>query len=567
MQAIRKPEYIILLLLAIPGTVHYILRESIQLRGTIRMVKHNRISVIKTQMRDELLKAYEEVVKIERAKRVEAVQENGLLSPSGRVIRKTSWTNVTTRLMTASEQTDEAKLRDISCTPENLMAALSRVRAIQQSGERIDLNKYKDVMERSGLTANMRLSFHQFLDLAAHIMYTQKLDNLFYKNMNYSSTWKKLLRYEPCECVMEHFFGDFWNVFDLMTVFYLPTVIGFTLYWNISGHFEEVCSPVEYFGSNCTDSPPCGDGCQTQLAPEESVTRAMGLHTFNIMLLFVKTLCFLRPYRPVGSLVKTIFRIIYDSSSFLIIMLMFVIATNVAMIVLLPNLFDLHFFESSEALASFLAKLTSLAVGDWTNSLGTTSDPRNSYIQREIGIRDSVSPGMVDFVYVVFVFMVPIIMGNLLIAIMQDSYAAIQENAHAEFLLEKAKALAEIETFMTQQELARKDWFPDYLHLLIPTAFLDGVVEEKEEWTGVVHRITSEISKLSRDQRRGDAQRGQTVKKLDELAEQFQERQAEHTLQAHKLSQKVAHLETNVQAIAMTLSSIDSRLAHLVVKA
>ena len=46
---------------------------------------------------------------------------------------------------------------------------------------------------------------------------------------------------------------------------------------------------------------------------------------------------------------------------------------------------------------------------------------------------------------------------NLLIAVMTNTYTAISENATNEFLLEKASTLAEIESMMSDSELANKE--------------------------------------------------------------------------------------------------------------
>lgn len=51
---------------------------------------------------------------------------------------------------------------------------------------------------------------------------------------------------------------------------------------------------------------------------------------------------------------------------------------------------------------------------------------------------------------------------------MGDSYERIQEKAEVEVLRLRAKLILEVESFFGDAERGRKEWFPKWLHVLLP---------------------------------------------------------------------------------------------------
>jgi hypothetical protein len=86
--------------------------------------------------------------------------------------------------------------------------------------------------------------------------------------------------------------------------------------------------------------------------------------------------------------------------------------------------------------------------------------------------RESIVRGpyqvLLHLIFVITMILVPIVLLNLLIALMSDSYEHIQDRSVQELLYLKATIILEQEQFMKEKELTRKDWFPRFLHLLVP---------------------------------------------------------------------------------------------------
>jgi uncharacterized coiled-coil protein SlyX len=63
--------------------------------------------------------------------------------------------------------------------------------------------------------------------------------------------------------------------------------------------------------------------------------------------------------------------------------------------------------------------------------------------------------------------LVAIILLNLLIAIMGNSFSRINARRERELAALRAKILIELELAMSDADLQRKDWFPSYIHVIL----------------------------------------------------------------------------------------------------
>ena len=72
--------------------------------------------------------------------------------------------------------------------------------------------------------------------------------------------------------------------------------------------------------------------------------------------------------------------------------------------------------------------------------------------------------------FVIFMYLVNLIMLNLLIAIMGDIFAQIQESARAKFLYSKALIIIEFEDMMSDKDKKDNKFFPTWVQVLRPTA-------------------------------------------------------------------------------------------------
>jgi len=62
----------------------------------------------------------------------------------------------------------------------------------------------------------------------------------------------------------------------------------------------------------------------------------------------------------------------------------------------------------------------------------------------------------------------PIVLLNMLIAIMGDSYELIQDRSLRESVMMKARVLLEIELFMSEADKSNHTFFPKFLHVIVP---------------------------------------------------------------------------------------------------
>uniref|UniRef100_A0A061RUB1 Polycystin cation channel PKD1/PKD2 domain-containing protein n=1 Tax=Tetraselmis sp. GSL018 TaxID=582737 RepID=A0A061RUB1_9CHLO len=92
-----------------------------------------------------------------------------------------------------------------------------------------------------------------------------------------------------------------------------------------------------------------------------------------------------------------------------------------------------------------------------------------------------------------------ILLLNLLIALMGDSYEKVQEKAKVEALRERAGLLVEIELVAGKRYLKRNNYCPRWLHALVPKETLQaGETRRNREWAGITGTIRQDLeSQLS----------------------------------------------------------------------
>ena len=135
-----------------------------------------------------------------------------------------------------------------------------------------------------------------------------------------------------------------------------------------------------------------------------------------------------------------------------------------------------------------------------------------------------------------FTFGINIVMLNLLIAIMGDTFDRIQENSQAEFMFARAQIVLEYEGNLSEEEKNNPDWFPTWLQVLVPT--LQEREGDHENWVGRVRELKNTMkneigdltNKLNESEKRRrveqEERKKQTVKmegKLEETNEKIEE--------------------------------------------
>jgi len=163
-----------------------------------------------------------------------------------------------------------------------------------------------------------------------------------------------------------------------------------------------------------------------------------------------------------------------------------------------------------------------------TNVYATLSDSLFSQITLLLGDFDvdlfslTYYPLLVKGVFVVSILFLNIIMLNLLIAIMGDSYDRVSESRRLEQLQQKARVLLEVEMTLSASKRRDTNLFPRWIHILAPQTQLES------GWIGRIGEIKNSIKRQTKLQTRALTQNLKRVEAkvsaLDEKMEGLGER-------------------------------------------
>ena len=87
----------------------------------------------------------------------------------------------------------------------------------------------------------------------------------------------------------------------------------------------------------------------------------------------------------------------------------------------------------------------------------------------EVSLEEASSPTLAKVLLITFLFIVVIVYLNLIIAIMNDIYSGVRDNAEAQATYGRAKLVLEYECFMSDHQKKNKEYFPDWLYILKKT--------------------------------------------------------------------------------------------------
>ena len=143
----------------------------------------------------------------------------------------------------------------------------------------------------------------------------------------------------------------------------------------------------------------------------------------TIILMFLKALYFLRPFKSTGPLIRMIFCILYSIKELMIILILIIFGFSQAFYLLSYDNDQLDFSSPTDAIIN--AFLYMMGQSQLSQMQGSSS------------------PKLAQFILCLFIFVSAILLLNLLIALMNNSYTAIQEMQIAEWHRECAKIMVE----------------------------------------------------------------------------------------------------------------------------
>jgi len=309
----------------------------------------------------------------------------------------------------------------------------------------------------------------------------------------------------------EHFLSDCWNILDLTVVTVVPAVLLQIIIYQLEGWATAygVCvvdnSPSGQ--ETCKGfGPVCPVGCTFRSLPVERSHDIICQGAISCLFLILKTLFFLRPFKATGPLVKMIVKMIWDIRWFLFMEFLFCYAVFVAFFILYKDaVFPGQAFPLQPAyFFDHLARIANLAIGDFDNFVGlkdasypyATSSDEQLHLRLQHTLDDAMDTNTTKAIFGFSTFMITLVTGNLFVAIMTNTYTSISENATNEFSLERAATLVELENMMTNQQLSNKEWFPNYLHVLVPRTVFEGLASI-EEWMGTSMNLREEVQRMA----------------------------------------------------------------------
>ena len=157
----------------------------------------------------------------------------------------------------------------------------------------------------------------------------------------------------------------------------------------------------------------------------------------------------------------------------------------------------------------------------------------------------SRSPEVSIALYFSFMLIVAIVLLNLLIAIMGDSFDRVQENAEDVFQRERAGQLVEMELNMTNEELKNEEYFPKYVDVLMAADGSGSDSGAGEEWSGRINILRKHM----------DARQKESQKEMKEQVEDLEKKMKEQGEGLEKVMKKDMK-----EQLLMQVEGLESRL-------
>ena len=237
----------------------------------------------------------------------------------------------------------------------------------------------------------------------------------------------------------------------------------------------------------------------------------------------------LTPFESTGPLIKTVIEILNDISGYVKVLVVLLFAFSISFAVAMPKN-DVFVNGTTGPLAglltSFEAIVGSFHMRDFQNSESTAF-------------------------FLLYLFGMVVIMLNLLIAIMADSYEKVKESEVVEARKLRAQTIIDEEALMNDKDRSNPDYFPRYLQVLRAT-------EGKEEvWAGLSGKMVSEILKV--EDKLVETERGLN-RRVEEAQKEIQ-KEMRHVEEAQKEIQR--EMRKEIEAVHTGMAELKEMMRLL----
>ncbi|EGD77421.1 hypothetical protein PTSG_08519 [Salpingoeca rosetta] len=183
------------------------------------------------------------------------------------------------------------------------------------------------------------------------------------------------------------------------------------------------------------------------------------------------------PFQSTGPLVRMILAICFDMRYFLLVLGISIVAGWTSFRLLLLNDNTLPVEGLGDPANGLLLMFNLLLLADF-----------------DLDTFDGDYVVLLRILFVISMVLVPVVLLNLLIALMSDSYERIQDRADIEFQLLRARILREQDAWLTLEGKMDARRFPMWLHVLVPKGSGVGRDGGSVQWQGVLHALKKEVA-------------------------------------------------------------------------
>ena len=257
----------------------------------------------------------------------------------------------------------------------------------------------------------------------------------------------------------KYFSSDPWNTLDIISytaifcILPINVFVAPTCTYDFSGYDMSVCGD---------DSLPDGSGvtadmCSSWINESWHTTGLDELIAVEVTFLWMECMNFATGFRGTGALVRIFVRTISDISWFMALQVVLMIGFGAGFAVLFSNQQQCDdgpyciFNEAYDTIVFSFTSMFGLLLGD-------------------IGVLDffnSPHPAWSVLMMILYEFLVFVVLFNMLIALMADTFVEVKESEEVEFLKGRADIICSQEETMTKKKLSDIKLFPRYLHTLM----------------------------------------------------------------------------------------------------
>jgi len=291
------------------------------------------------------------------------------------------------------------------------------------------------------------------------------------------------------------------------------------------------------------------------LRPFSSVALATTAHSLlgiQLTAVYIQLMSFFRGFAFLGPLVRMITRIFSESISFLMVLVVILLGFAMGLSLLL-------FGNGSDFDNLGYGILSTINYGLYSEFTGNDFFETLSACWIEVYTESGVVPSLINpeddscrvsvvawSLFTVMMVLVQIVMLNLLIAIMTDSYEAVRENAKRESDYEKAKLILRVESSwldlsarLRGTTLADEDAkFPEWLHVLQP---LEQQADHADDANGKMAAIRLELAAVQAAVTAQSCTTERLESKTSALSEQLTSMSTVLQQSIHRLEQMMVH--------------------------